>query len=94
MLNVAFPLLIVPVPSVAAPSLKVTDPVAAAGATVAVNFTEPPKADGLAEDARLTEEDDFPRAVSVRAIKTGQRATSRHVNRIRLTLLLSESNAS
>ena len=42
MLNVAFPLLIVPVPSVVLPSLNVTVPVAADGVTVPVNFTELP----------------------------------------------------
>ncbi len=38
--NVALPELIVPVPSVVDPSLKVTVPVAAAGETVAVNATD------------------------------------------------------
>jgi hypothetical protein len=40
--NVAFPALIVPVPSVVLPSLNVTVPVAVEGVTVAVNFTDPP----------------------------------------------------
>jgi hypothetical protein len=41
-LNVALPLLTVPVPRVVLPSLKVTVPVAADGETVAVNVTEEP----------------------------------------------------
>lgn len=41
-LRVAFPLLRVPVPSAALPSLNVTAPVQVDGATVAVNFTEEP----------------------------------------------------
>jgi hypothetical protein len=40
--NVAFPLLRVPVPKVVVPSLNVTVPVAADGETVAVNFTDEP----------------------------------------------------
>jgi hypothetical protein len=39
---VAFPLLMVPVPSVVVPSKKVTVPVAADGVTVVVNFTDEP----------------------------------------------------
>jgi hypothetical protein len=42
MLNVAFPALIVPVPSVVLPSLNVMVPVAAEGVTIAVNVTELP----------------------------------------------------
>ena len=42
MLNVAFPPLIVPVPSVALPSANVMVPVAVEGKTVAVNVTEEP----------------------------------------------------
>jgi hypothetical protein len=41
-LKVAFPLLIVPVPSVVLPSLNVTVPVAAVGEIVAVNVTDEP----------------------------------------------------
>lgn len=41
-LNVAFPLLRVPVPNVVLPSLNVTVPVAAEGVTVAVNVTDEP----------------------------------------------------
>ena len=42
MLKVAFPLLMVPVPSALLPSLNVTVPVAVAGVTVAVNVTDAP----------------------------------------------------
>jgi len=55
MLNVAFPLLMVPVPSVVLPSLKVTVPVAAEGETVAVKVTEEPNVDGFADEASVTE---------------------------------------
>jgi hypothetical protein len=54
MLNVAFPLLTVPVPSDVVPSLKVTDPVAVKGARVAVNFTDAPNTDGFADEATVT----------------------------------------
>ena len=54
MLNVAFPLLIVPVSSVVLPSLKVTVPVAAEGETVAVKVTEEPNVDGFADEASVT----------------------------------------
>ncbi len=47
MLNVALPLLSVPVPSVVLPSLNVTVPVAADGVTVAVNVTEVPYVEGF-----------------------------------------------
>ena len=50
--KVAFPLLIVPVPSVLVPSLKVTVPVAPDGVTVAVNVTEVPKVDGFADELK------------------------------------------
>jgi hypothetical protein len=52
-LKVAAPLLIVPVPSVVVPSLKVTVPVAVEGETVAVNVTDEPYADGFADEARV-----------------------------------------
>jgi hypothetical protein len=52
--KVAFPLLRVPVPSVVPPSRNVTVPVAVDGVTVAVNFTDEPYVDGLAEDASVT----------------------------------------
>jgi len=45
-LKVVEPALRVPVPSVAAPSLKVTVPPAADGLTVAVNVTDWPNTDG------------------------------------------------
>jgi hypothetical protein len=54
MLNVAFPLLIAPVPSVVLPSLKVTVPVAAEGETVAVNVTDDPYVDGFADEASVS----------------------------------------
>ena len=54
MLNVAFPLLIEPVPSVVLPSLKVTVPVAAEGETVAVNVTDDPYVDGFADEASVS----------------------------------------
>ena len=56
-LNVAVPLLSVPVPSVVLPSLKVTVPVAAEGVTVAVNVTEVPYVEGFADEANATEDD-------------------------------------
>ena len=55
--NVALPLLSVPVPSVVDPSLKVTVPVGVPplDVTVAVNFTEAPKVDGFSEDVTEVE---------------------------------------
>jgi len=49
--NVAVPPLTFAVPSVAAPSRKVTVPVAPAGETVAVKVTACPKVDGLRLEA-------------------------------------------
>jgi len=54
MLKVAFPALIVPVPSVVLPSVNVTVPVAVVGVTEAVNVTEAPYADGFADEASVT----------------------------------------
>lgn len=54
-LYVALPLLIVPVPRVVEPSLKVTVPVAPE-VTVAVNITDEPAVEGFKDDAKLTEE--------------------------------------
>jgi hypothetical protein len=54
MLKVAFPLLIVPVPSDVVPSLKVIAPLLVKGVRVAVNFTDPPNTDGFADDATVT----------------------------------------
>ena len=51
--RVAMPLLMVPVPSDAAPSWRVTVPVAP-DVTVAVRVTFAPKVEGLSEDARVT----------------------------------------
>jgi hypothetical protein len=55
-LYVAFPLLMVLVPSVVLPFLKVTVPVAADGVTVAVNVTDELNVDGFADEARVTVE--------------------------------------
>jgi hypothetical protein len=52
--NVAFALAIVPVPSVVVPSLNVTVPVAAEGEMVAVKVTDEPKVDGLADEANVS----------------------------------------
>jgi hypothetical protein len=52
-LNVAFPLLSVPVPSVVVPSLNVTVPVAAVGDKVAVNVTEVWYVDGFSDDVSV-----------------------------------------
>src|ERR1051326_6871402 len=59
-LKVAEPELNVPVPRVVAPSLKVTVPVGvplpgAVAVTVAVNVTDWPETEGLAEEARAVE---------------------------------------
>ena len=53
--KVAFPPLSVPVPKVAAPFLKVTDPlgVPIEPATVAVNVTDWPKLEGLSEEIKV-----------------------------------------
>jgi len=53
-LKVAFPLLIVPVPSAVLPSLNVTVPGAAEGETVAVNVTDEPYVEGLFDEANET----------------------------------------
>jgi hypothetical protein len=45
------------VPSVTAPSMNVTVPVAADGVTVAVNVTGLPYVDGLADDVTLVDDD-------------------------------------
>jgi hypothetical protein len=49
-LNVALPLLTVPVPRVVGPSLKVTVPVAVVGDKVAVKVTEVPYVEGFADE--------------------------------------------
>jgi hypothetical protein len=54
MLNVAFPLLTFPVPNVVLPFLNVTVPVAVETERVAVNVTELPLVDGLAEEVSVT----------------------------------------
>ena len=56
MLNVALPLLSVPVPNVVLPSLNVTVPVAVDGVTVAVKVTDEPNADGFADEAKAVVE--------------------------------------
>jgi len=53
MLIVAFPALSVADPIVVLPFVKVTVPVAVAGVTVAVNFTDEPYADGFADEASV-----------------------------------------
>ena len=58
--SVAWPALSVPVPSVAAPSMKVTVPVGvpaagATGVTVAVNVTDCPDTDGFTDDVTVVE---------------------------------------
>ena len=55
-LYVAVPLLSVPVPKVVVPSLNVIVPVAAEGVTMAVNVTEVPYVEGLADEVTATVE--------------------------------------
>ena len=52
MLNVAFALAIVPVPSLVVPSLNVTVPVAAEGDIVAVKVTDEANVDGFVAKSR------------------------------------------
>lgn len=52
-LRVAFPLLIVPVPSIVLPSLNVTVPDAVDGDIVAVNVTDVPYVDGFLDEATV-----------------------------------------
>lgn len=56
MAKVAFPALIVPVPSVVVPSLNVTVPVAVDGVIVAVNVTDTPNPDGFNDEASMVVE--------------------------------------
>jgi hypothetical protein len=77
--KVAFPVAMVPVPRVVVPSLNVTVPVAVEGVTVAVNFTEAPKVEGLRDEATVTEELDFPKTNPVKEVRTDKRTTTRHV---------------
>ena len=56
MLNVALPLLIVPVPRPVLPSLNVTVPVAVEEERVAVNVTGEPTTDGFNDEATVTVE--------------------------------------
>jgi hypothetical protein len=51
--SVAIPPLRVPVPMVVAPSLKVTDPVALDGDTLAVSVIDCPKVEGFVEELRV-----------------------------------------
>ena len=90
MLNVAFPLLIVPVPSVVLPSLNVTVPVAANGVTVAVKVTELPYVEGFDEEVSVTEEEDFPNATPMKAMQPRMRTRTRDIARIRLLLCILE----
>ena len=80
--NVAFPPLIVPVPSVVLPSLKVTVPVAAVGESVAVNVTELPYVDGFNEEVSVTEEEVFPNTVPVKAKQPRTTAERRNIARV------------
>ena len=52
--RVAVPPMTAPVPSVVAPFLNVTDPVAEIGTTVAVSVTGTPKSDGLLLEVTVT----------------------------------------
>ena len=72
-LNVAFPVAIVPVPNVVVPSLKVTVPVAVDGVVVAVNLTEAPKVQGLRDAATVTEELTFQKLARTRLEIEGTR---------------------
>jgi hypothetical protein len=56
MARTAVPLLRVTVPRLVVPSLKVTEPVALDGVTVAVHVTVCPYVEGLGEQARLVDE--------------------------------------
>ena len=80
--NVVFPLLRVPVPNVVLPSLNVTVPVAADGVTVAVNVTEFPYVDGFDEEVSVTEEEDFPKSIPVKAMQPRMRTRTRDIARI------------
>jgi hypothetical protein len=51
--SVAIPPLSIPVPIVVVPSLKVTDPVALDGDTLAVSAIDCPKVDGFVEEVRV-----------------------------------------
>jgi glutamine amidotransferase PdxT len=53
-LYAAFPVLIVPVPSVVLPSMKVTVPVTFVGDMAAVNLTEAPYVEGFADEVSVT----------------------------------------
>jgi len=81
-LYVAVPLLIVPVPRVALPSLNVTVPVAFAGVTAAVNVTELPYVDGFNEEVSVTEEEVCPDIIPVKATQPRTRARTRNIARI------------
>ena len=56
MVYVAFPLVMLPVPSVVLPSLNVTVPVAVVDETVAVKVTDEPYADGFKDEANVVVE--------------------------------------
>ena len=65
-MNVVVPPLSVPVPSVVAPSRKVTVPVAVLGVTVAVSVTLCPKTDGFTlDETAVVVEAEFTTWVSV-----------------------------
>ena len=85
-LNVVFPLLRVPVPNVVLPSLNVTVPVAANGVTVAVKVTELPYVEGFDEEVSVTEEEDFPNTIPVKAMQPRMRTKTRDIARITMLL--------
>src|SRR3954462_1208430 len=60
MFRVATPLLRVPVPIAAVPSINVTVPVAAAGESVAVSVMELPWIEGLADDVNTVGDGNVP----------------------------------
>jgi len=84
MVNVVFPPLSVPVPNVVPPFLNVTVPVAAEGVTVAVKVTELPYVDGFNEEVSVTEEEDLPYIIPVKATQPRKTTTTR--NTVRITI--------
>ena len=71
------PPLSVPVPNVVVPSLNVTVPVAADGATVAVNVTEEPYVDGFAEEDSAVDVLVFAKVSPLKVTKIRMRAMLR-----------------
>jgi len=79
MLYFALPPLMVPVPNVVLPSVKVTVPVAVSGPTVAVNVTKAPREEGFREEVSVTEEADLPNPVPEKAIQTKASPRTRNI---------------